>query len=116
ETGDMDGDMDVDTADLNTLILNWTGAKAGNLTDGADADLVYDPTTGDVCLDGSDTASGKIISFVLINDAGQTKPVADGRMPFVVTPVNTAHLPKQIGQADLTFQGVDMACLGPILP
>jgi hypothetical protein len=115
--GDIDGDDDVDTADLNVVITNWTGAQAGNQSDGADADLIYYQATGEVVLDGSDTETGLVKSFVLINDAGMMNPVHDPwTFPYQNLGFNTDNLPKQIGQADLVGPGVARVELGPILP
>ena len=94
--GDCDADGDVDTADQNAMILNWTGAlQAGNLEDGANADLVYDPATGNVTLDASDTSSQQFISFVFSTDQNDMRhenltTSADGSAgPFI--DVGTQH-------------------------
>ena len=62
DEGDCDGDGDIDAADQLGLVQNWTGAFAGNLTDGDDADLIYDPSNGNVTIDASDTAASQYAS------------------------------------------------------
>lgn len=125
--GDCDGDGDVDTADQNGTILNWTGAlNAGNLVDGDAADLVYNPATGNVTLDATDTNSGLFISFVLGTDQNnmRTENFASGEGlagmtvgPFVDVGTNTDNTPFQIGQTDPLNQGAGPEVnLGDIFP
>ena len=127
ETGDCDADGDVDTADQNGLIQNWTGAQqAGNLTNGNDADLWYDPATGNVTIDASDTASGSIISFVLATDSNDMRPenfqpgkdaAAATAGPFIDVGTNTDATTFQIGQTDPLSMGAGPRVnLGDILP
>jgi len=74
--GDMDFDGDVDNADIQVVAGAFTGALAGNLTDSLTiADLIYDPATGDVKVDASEAAGGKVTSFQLENAAGTFIPV-----------------------------------------
>ena len=114
--GDCDGDGDVDTADQNATILNWTGAlMAGNLADGDNADLIYDPATGEVVLDGSDTASGMIISFVVGSEENDLR-TENSQLPFVDTGTNTDNETFQIGQIDPLNQGSETISLGAVLP
>ena len=116
EDGDCDGDGDVDTADQTGLVSNWTGAMAGNLTDGADADLVYDPSNGNVTLDASDTNSGQLISFVVGTDANDMD-TSSSTLPFIDVGTNTDNTPFQIGQTDPLNQGAGPQIdLGNILP
>lgn len=68
--GDTDGDMDIDNADLGAVAGNFTGA-AGNLTDsGTIANLIYNPTTGNLTLDASE-ATGAIITTFQLESLGQ---------------------------------------------
>ena len=114
--GDCDGDGDVDTADQTGLIGNWTGALAGNLTDGDDADLVYDPATGNVTIDASDTAAGQIISFVIGTDQNNMDTSATV-VPFIDAGTNTDNTPFQIGQTDPLNQGAGpLVDIGNVLP
>ena len=115
--GDCDGDGDVDTADQTGLIGNWTGAQeAGNLTDGDDADLVYDPATGNVTIDASDTAAGQIISFVIGTDQNNMDTSATV-VPFIDAGTNTDNTPFQIGQTDPLNQGAGpLVDIGNVLP
>ena len=114
--GDCDGDGDVDTADQTGLIGNWTGAMAGNLTDGDDADLVYDPATGNVTIDASDTAAGQIISFVIGTDQNNMDTSATV-VPFIDAGTNTDNTPFQIGQTDPLNQGAGpLVDIGNVLP
>ena len=114
--GDCDGDGDVDTADLTGLVGNWTGAMAGNLADGDDADLVYDPATGNATIDASDTGSGMIISFVLGTDQNNMN-TTESILPFIDAGTNTDNQPFQIGQTDPLNQGAGpLVDLGNILP
>ena len=114
--GDCDGDGDVDTADQTGLIGNWTGALAGNLTDGDDADLVYDPATGNVTIDASDTAAGQIISFVIGTDQNSMNTEAT-EVPFIDVGTNTDNTPFQIGQTDPLNQGAGpLVDIGNVLP
>ena len=117
EDGDCDGDGDVDAADLTGLTQGWTGALgAGNTTDGDDADLIYDPATGNVTLDASDTGSGLLISFVIGTDENDLQ--TDGfQAPFIDAGTNTDNTPFQIGQTDPLNQGAGpLVDLGNILP
>ena len=114
--GDCDADGDVDVADQTATIGNWTGAMAGNATDGPDADLIYDPSTGNVTLDASDTASGAIISFVLGTDQNNLVP-ENFDQPFINVGTNTDATEFQIGQTDPLNQGAGpLVDLGDILP
>ena len=114
--GDCDGDGDIDAADLTGVIGNWTGALAGNLTDGADADLIYDPTTGNVTLDASDTAAGQIISFVIGTDQNDLR-TSEADLPFIDAGTNTDNTTFQIGQTDPLNQGAGpLVDIGNILP
>ena len=117
--GDCDGDGDVDTADQTGLIGNWTGAlggMAGNLTDGDDADLVYDPANGNVTIDASDTAAGQIISFVIGTDQNNMDTSATV-VPFIDAGTNTDNTPFQIGQTDPLNQGAGpLVDIGNVLP
>ena len=114
--GDCDGDGDVDTADQTGLIGNWTGAMAGNLEDGDDADLVYDPTTGNVTIDASDTDTGLLISFVVGTDQNNMD-TTESELPFIDVGTNTDNQPFQIGQTDPLNQGAGPSVdLGNILP
>ena len=115
--GDCDGDGDVDTADQTGLIGHWTGAlMAGNLVVGDDADLVYDPVTGNVTIDASETASGKVISFVIGTDQNDMDTSAT-KTPFIDVGTNTDNTPFQIGQTDPLNQGAGpLVDLGNILP
>ena len=122
----LDGDKDVDTADRNTQITNWTGAMmgpAGNLEDGDNANLIYDPATGNVTLDAGDTASGVLISFVLGTSENNMLPEnltesAPGNAgPFVDVGTNTDATTFQIGQTDPLNQGAGpLIELGQIMP
>ena len=124
--GDCDNDGDVDTADQNGLINNWTGAlmngMAGNTTDGADADLIYDPANGNVTLDASDTSSGLFISFVLGANDGMrpenlTESAPGNAGPFFDVGTNTDAKTFQIGQTDPLNQGAGPEInLGDIFP
>ena len=121
--GDCDGDGDVDTSDQTSTILNWTGAQtAGNTTDGGDADLIYDPATGNVTLDASDTSSGLFISFVLGADDGMrpenlTESAPGNAGPFFDVGTNTDAKTFQIGQTDPLNQGAGPEInLGDIFP
>ena len=79
---------------------------AGNTTDGENADLIYDPATGNVTLDASDTAAGMFISFVMATDENNMVPEnlpssADGSTgPFIDVGTNTDATTFQIGQTD----------------
>ena len=110
--GDMDFDGDVDNADLGFVAGEFTGALAGNKTDsGTIADLIYDPATGNVKVDASEAAGGKVASFQLENAAGTFIPtnyigLTGGTFG---TPVAgdgyedvTTHV---IGDSDMSFAG-----------
>ena len=72
---------------------------AGNLVDGDDADLIYNPATGNVRLDAADTNSMRIVSFVLGNDQDSFR--SDNFIkPFLNLGTNTDATPFQIGQTD----------------
>jgi hypothetical protein len=116
DMGDIDGDQDVDSADFTELILNWTGSQAGNMEDGAHADLVYNPATGEVSIDPSDTESKKTVSFVLNNPAGNMTPIDESKLP-IFTIGQGDNTNKQIGYTDLSLQGKEGVLeLGPIFP
>ena len=116
ENGDCDGDGDVDSADLNGVITNWTGAMAGNLVDGDDANLVYDPATGNVTIDATDTATEAIISFVLATESNDLR-TDNSLFPFIDAGTNTDNTTFQIGQTDPLNQGAGpLVNLGNIFP
>ena len=117
ESGDCDADGDVDTADQTGLIGNWTGALgAGNLEDGDDADLVYDPSNGNVTLSANDTDTGQVISFVIATDQNNMV-TANTKFPFFDVGTNTDNTPFQIGQTDPLNQGAGpLVDLGNVLP
>ena len=52
------------------------------------ADLIYDPVTGNVTLDPSDTESGIILSFVLGTDQNNMRN-ENSMLPFVDVGTNT---------------------------
>jgi hypothetical protein len=98
---------------LVTVLFNFNCLAAGNLTDGPDADLIYDYRTGFVTLDPSDTPSGKIISFVVSNAVGQMFPVREEYLPLFA--ICSDSVSGQVGCADLTLEGrADRIQLGPI--
>jgi hypothetical protein len=74
--GDMDFDGDVDNADIGRVAGAFTGAlPTENLPDGGgNADLIYDPATGDVWLNASEAAGGVVTSFQLENADGTFTP------------------------------------------
>ena len=114
--GDCDEDGDVDTADQTGLLENWTGALAGNLADGSDADLRYDPANGNVVLDASDTSSGVILSFVLGTDQNDLANQSFIE-PFIDVGTNTDKTTFQIGQTDPLGLGAGpLIDLGNIFP
>ncbi|MFO0913342.1 MAG: PEP-CTERM sorting domain-containing protein [Pirellulales bacterium] len=120
---DVEPDGDVDSADLAAFLEAWTGALgAGNMEEGDNPDLVYDPATGNVKLvPTAGSAKNKIVGFVLANASGAFKPEADGvftgRTPWSDAVYD--NLAKQIGSSDLggvgtaEGQGID---LGNIFP
>ena len=126
--GDTDFDGDIDTADQTILARNWTGAMAGNADDGEHAKLIYDPPTGHVTLDATDTTSGKIRSFAIgnakatdwymeeITDVKDMRP-ENAQFPFSDTGTNTDGEDLQIGQSDASGNGAGpIINLGEILP
>ena len=117
EQGDCDGDGDVDSADLTGIVQNWTGAQAGNLSDRDDhADLVYDPTSGNVTIDASETGSGQIISFVVGTEQNNLRE-ENTQFPFLDVGTNTDNTSFQIGQTDPLNQGAgSLVDLGNIFP
>ena len=125
EDGDCDEDRDVDTADQVALLQNSSGIKqfAGNLTNGDDADLVYDPTTGEVIIDASDTSFGQIIGFVVattednLRNANFVNSIPGNAGPFIDVGTNTDNTGFQIGQTDALNQGAGpLVELGAIFP
>jgi hypothetical protein len=78
--------------------------------------LVYNPATGDVSIDPSDTESQKTVSFVLNNPAGNMTPIAESKLPiFQIGQDDNTN--RQIGYTDLSLQGKEGVLeLGPIFP
>lgn len=78
--GSFDGDGDVDNTDLLNAIGSFTGSggsaagnqfvlAAGSLTDHPDqANLLYDPTTGNLKIDPSEGPGGELTGYVLQSD------------------------------------------------
>ena len=94
---------------------SWVMA-AGNLEDGPNANLWYDPSTGIVLLDARDTPSRNIISFVVGTDQSNLRH-ENFRPPFIDVGTNTDSTPFQIGQTDPLNQGVgSLIDLGNIFP
>ena len=79
---------------------------AGNLVDGEEADLIYDPVTGNVQLDASDTPTMWIISFVFATDQNSFRPEnfvenePGNPGPFLNVGTNTDETASRIGQTD----------------
>ncbi|TWT79282.1 hypothetical protein CA13_06800 [Planctomycetes bacterium CA13] len=76
--GDFDGDLDVDNADIGVVFGNFgatlppqnalISSAAASLLSSDLADLIYNPRTGAVMLDGSEADGGRITNFVLESD------------------------------------------------
>ena len=92
------------------------------------AKLIYDPVTGHVTLDATDTPSGKILSFAIgnakatdwymegITEVADMRP-QNAQFPFNNTGSNTDGEDLQIGQSDATGNGAGpIINLGEILP
>ena len=95
---------------------------AGNLDDTEHADLIYNRLTGNVTMDASDTASGKILSFVFATDQNNMRPQnlvesSPGDWgPFIELDGDEFY-PFQIGQTDPLKRGVGPVFdLGDIFP
>ena len=124
--GDANSDGVVNDLDQGLLDRTWTGVitpnfqsdlpTGGPAVDGPDADLIYNPFTGDVQIDASDTNSNAFISFVFATEQDNFRPenfVAsrDGSAgPFFDVGTNTDTKTFQIGQTDPLNLGV-----GPIV-
>jgi hypothetical protein len=104
-------------AAIAMVVLATSGLwAAGNLTDGPHTDLMYDPATGQVRLDPSDTESQKTVSFVLNNPAGNMIPIEESKLP-IFTIGQGDNTNKQIGYTDLSLQGKEgILDLGAIFP
>ena len=98
------------SASLFTLTLSTWTLAAGNLFDGPDADLIYNPFTGGVWIDASDTASQKIISFFVVTENNDFRP-ENFTPPFPDTFTNTDRETFLIGQSDPLLEGT-----GPLIP
>ena len=96
---------------------------AGNLVDGAEADLIYNPVTGNVQIDARDETSMRITSFVIATDQDDMRPEnfvenPPGNLgPFLNIGTNTDATSSQFGQTDPT-SGVwsNPTDLGDIFP
>lgn len=107
--GDFDDDGDVDSVDRTVQNGNFTGSQSGaaapfvtlataSVTTGdGQADLIYDPITGNVILDATDV--GQIISFFLEGN-GNVFDTDETNLPFIDTGTNTDNVAFQIGQTD----------------
>jgi len=78
------------------------------------ADLIYDPTTGNVVLDQSEAAGGVILNFVLQSDNAFQAP---GVATFPYTGLLITDQPDEISQTDPLLTGFpeNPFDLGPIL-
>ena len=73
---------------------------AGNVTDGPNANLVYDLASGNVVVDLSDLLDGEVITaFFLSNDTMSLRP-ENATLPFIDTGTNTTLTVNEIGQGD----------------
>ena len=81
------------------LALESTLFAAGNLVDGIDADLIYNPATGNVQLDARDRDEMRITSFFFKNDQNNFR-VDNFVAPFIDVGTNTDNTTFQIGQTD----------------
>ena len=88
------------------LISNSSSFGAGNLVDGIDADLIYNPMTGNVQLDASDTRAKELVSFILATDQNNLRPEnfvessPQNLGPWLNVGTNTDATTFQIGQTD----------------
>ena len=112
----MGGDLDLlvcGDADCTFFLRDPNGGDGPGL---GNARLIYDPITGRVTIDVSQTDSGRLISFVLATDDNSLRPenlIASGdgsSGPFFDVGTNTDSTAFQIGQTDPLNQGV-----GPII-
>ncbi|MEM9882659.1 MAG: PEP-CTERM sorting domain-containing protein [Planctomycetota bacterium] len=122
-SGSFDGDGDVDNGDIGTVFGNF-GAPAptsGVLStagiiavagDPARADLVYDLTTGEVTLDGSEAAGGVITNFVLTSD-GEFINTAALSNPFAGVFFTATEF--EISASDPLTTGLSQIGLGTVL-
>lgn len=112
--GDCDEDGDVDAADLTSFLQGWTGFLASADAKLPEAELHYDPHTGNVILDP--THAGRIIGFVLTSHEG-IFDVDQLELPFANMGTNTDAVAMQVGQADLSGLGFTHPLpLGNVLP
>jgi len=139
ENGDFDGDDEIGNSDMAEVMARWGSSVAdyvgilggplpvppeqppGGPVDRPDrADLLYDPQTGNVKLDPTETAAGTIINFILENAEGGADFVAPGTaafpwsqrpMPFIVDE------PLEVSESDQFMMGFDTVWdLGDIFP
>ena len=91
---------------------------AGALVDNPNrADLIYDAATGNVKLDPTEAAGGKIINFVLWNDAGGDDFSAPGSANSPWNSFFFTDTPMRISESDGAMQGfTEVWDLGDIFP
>ena len=114
---DFDCDGDADNADFGILLGNYEGPAAGNATDsGTVADLIYDPSTGNVKLDPTEAAGGVITNWALENGSDAFNAPGVVVFPTVAYGMET-DTAGQISQTDVTMAGFsNIADLGNIFP
>lgn len=111
--GDMDSDGDVDNADLGAVI----GAFTPNSASATTAELIYNPTTGNVKLDASDAAGSMIVSFQLENGDASFVPGSYASPDAAFGGAYEDVTANVIGDSDLTLTGFSgVADLGNVFP
>ena len=123
EDGNFDGNNTVDNSDIGIVFANFgeevtsfqslLSAKAiSAVFEPTFADLIYDPLTGRVVLDGTDAAGGVITNFVLDSDGSflNTDDLGDPfGSPFLTTNAG------EVSASDGSALGLDLIDLGYIL-
>ena len=112
------GDTDVDSSDILIATGNFTGPGGGipDVSPGVvgvgEADLIYDPGTGEVALDATDTPGGVLTGYVIQDAEGGLLP--GGHTPILAG--TTTSLATEISEAN-PFGGVNGSnSIGVILP
>jgi len=81
-----------------------------------DADLYYDPATGEVFVDTADTWTGGIIAYAIEVDPDQPiRLIPENFTPFLITPLIVAAAPHQIGENSLALTS-GLYSMGNVLP
>ena len=119
--GDVDHDNIVGNSDLGTLFGSFEVSGAGRLANRrSNANLIYDPLTGNVKLDPSDAAGGVITNFVLRNAPGgrDFRTPGAANSPWKDRPVTfITDRPLEISESDQYMTGFDTVWdLGYIFP